>query len=165
MAGMEEPRIHLRDMRSDEYPAYTAERERDAAESLSATMPYEQGLAEARQGTARFLPDGLATAGHRLLVACDADGEVVGHAWLGLADPRTGSPESAWLYDIRISEARRRHGYGNALLAALEQVAREAGASTLGLNVFGRNRTAIALYAARGYQVTTAQMHKPLGPR
>ena len=72
------------------------------------------------------------------------------------------SPESAWLYDIRIVETHRRRGYGNALLAALEQVARDAGATMLGLNVFGRNHPAIALYTARGYQVTTQQMHKPL---
>jgi GNAT superfamily N-acetyltransferase len=159
---MDAPKIQVRDMRPDEYEAYTAQRERDTAESLSPSMPYEQGLAEARQGTARFLPDGLATPGHRLLAAENADGDVVGHAWLGLADPRTGSPESAWLYDIRVGEAHRRRGYGDAMLAEIERIAREAGARTLGLNVFGRNRTAIALYTARGYDVTTQQMHKPL---
>jgi GNAT superfamily N-acetyltransferase len=159
---MEVPEIRLREMRPDEYAPYTAERERDTAASLSTTVSYEQGLAEARQGTARFLPDGLATAGHRLLVAENVDGEVVGHAWLGLADPRTGSTESAWLYDIRIGETHRRRGYGKALLAAVEQTARAAGATTLGLNVFGSNHAAIALYTARGYQVTTQQMQTRL---
>jgi len=161
---MDGPVIRLRGMRPDEYDAYTDARERDAAESLSGSMPFEQGLAEARQDTARFLSEGLATAGHRLLVAENIDGEVVGFAWLGLVHPRTRSPESAWLYDLRIDERHRRRGYGDAMLVAIEQFARDAGAATLELNVFGHNRAATALYTNRGYHVTTQQMAKPLRP-
>ena len=157
--------IRLRDMRPDEYDAYTAERERDAADALSPLMPFEQGLEEARQGTARFLPDGLVTAGHRLIVAENADGEAVGHAWLGLTDPRTHSSEAAYLYDIRIRVEQRRRGYANAMLAAVEELAREAGAKSVGLNVFARNRGAVALYTSRGFDITTQQMSKPLVPQ
>jgi GNAT superfamily N-acetyltransferase len=122
----------------------------------------DEAAAEARRGTERFLPDGLATPGHRLLVAQSADGEVVGHAWLGLSEPRTGSTETAWLYDIRVAPEHRRQGYAAQMLAALEALAKQAGAHSLGLNVFGPNRAAIALYTARGYEVTTQQMAKRL---
>ena len=50
MSGMETPAVRLRDMRPDEYDAYTAEREHDTAESLSFSMPYEAGLTEVRIG-------------------------------------------------------------------------------------------------------------------
>jgi GNAT superfamily N-acetyltransferase len=163
MSGVERRTVRLREMRADEYDAYTEQRERDTAESLSSSTPYPDRLAEARRGTARFLPDGLATAGHRLLVAEDCGSEVVGHVWLGLADPRTGSPLAAYLYDIRVPEAHRRQGYATAILDGVEQIARDAGAKSLGLNVFGGNHGAIALYASRGYQVTTQQMSLTLG--
>jgi GNAT superfamily N-acetyltransferase len=157
--------IRLRDMQAHEYESYTTERERDTAQSLAGSVPEDEALAEARAATARFLPDGLQTVGHRLLVAENADGEVVGCAWLGLHDPRTGSPEQAWLYDIRIGEDHRRRGYAGAMLAVIEDLARAAGATTLGLNVFGHNRGAVALYEQRGYVVTTQQMAKSLEPQ
>ncbi len=160
---MERTSIRLRDMRLDEYDAYTAERERDTVAALAESMPTEQAIEEARQGTARFLPNGLATVRHRLLVAENADGHVVGHAWLGLDDPRTGSPGRAWLYDIRVRPAHRRRGYADAMLAAIEDLARADGATSLGLNVFGHYGGAIALYTSRGFEVTTQQMTKPLG--
>jgi ribosomal protein S18 acetylase RimI-like enzyme len=162
---MEAPIVRLRDMRTDEYLEYTTEREHDSAKALSDLMPFEQGLEDARQSTARFLPNGIATPRHRLLVAENADGEIVGHAWLGLEDPRTRSSEVAYLYDIRIREEHRRHGYGNAMLAAIEDLARQAGATSVGLNVFARNRGAVALYFGRGFRITTQQMSKSLDER
>ena len=149
-------------MRQDEYDAYTAEREAGFAASLVATLPREAALERARQGTAEFLPQGLATPRHRLLMAENAAGEVVGAVWLGLEEPRSGSPDMAWLYDIRVAEPHRRAGYGRAILAAVEEVAREAGATRLGLNVFGHNQPAISLYQSSGYEVTTQQMAKRL---
>jgi ribosomal protein S18 acetylase RimI-like enzyme len=68
----------------------------------------------------------------------------------------------AWLHDIKVEEAHRRSGYATAILAAVEELAREAGATQLGLNVFGDNLPAIALYHACGYEVTTQQMAKRL---
>src|SRR5690606_39177531 len=76
--------LRLRDMRPDEYDSYTAQRERDTAAALAGSMSDQDALIEARRATERFLPDGLATPRHRLLVAENGSGEVVGHAWLGL---------------------------------------------------------------------------------
>lgn len=87
---------------------------------------------------------------------------MVGYAWLGLDEPRTGSPETAWLYDLRVLEAHRRRGYARAILATVENLARQAGARRLGLNVFGHRTPAIALYESRDYRVTAQQMAKEL---
>jgi GNAT superfamily N-acetyltransferase len=95
-------------------------------------------------------------------VAENAAGQVVGSVWIGLEEPRTKTTEMAWLHDIKVKEAHRRSGYATAILAAVEELAREAGATRLGLNVFGQNLPAIALYQACGYEVTTQQMAKRL---
>jgi len=156
------PETRMRDMRPEEYEPYTREREQDTVDSLLGVLAPEEAAAEARRGTLRFLPEGLATPGHRLLVAESAEGSAVGWAWLGLTDPRTGSTESAYLYDIRVTPEHRRRGYATAMLDAVEAIARRAGARRLGLNVFGPNHEAIALYTGRGYTVTTQQMAKDL---
>ncbi|MDM4721185.1 GNAT family N-acetyltransferase [Micromonospora sp. WMMA1363] len=157
-----DPVVVLRDMRQDEYDVYSEQQIREYVESLATTAPYEVSVEKARQDRATFLPRGLATEGHYLLVAENDAGQVVGSVWLGLADPRTGSTEMAWLFDIRVESAHRRSGYGAAILGAAEALAREAGARRLGLNVFGDNAAAIALYERSGYQVTTQQMAKRL---
>lgn len=154
--------VLLRAMRPDEYEAYSAERDAEWVASMSAALPREAAQEQARQGRARFLPQGLATERHHLLVAENAAGQVVGTAWVGLDEPRTGSTETAWLYDLRVVTAQRRQGYATAILGAVEEIARQAGAVRLGLNVFGANLAAIALYESQGYEVTTQQMAKPL---
>lgn len=159
---MSPPRIQLRDMTQAEYDEYADERDREFAEASARTLPLEAAKQMARQGRARFLPQGLATERHRLLVAEDADGRVVGSVWLGLDEPRTGTSETAWLYDLRVEADRRREGFATAILEAVETIAREAGAVRLGLNVFGDNLPAVALYHSCGYRVTTQQMAKDL---
>lgn len=154
--------ITLRDMRPDEYDAYLEWQIGQYVQSLRGSLPSEAAREKARQDMARFLPDGLATARHRILVAEESAGVVVGYAWLGLDEPRSGSPEIAWLYDLRVLEAYRRRGYARAILAAVEGLAKEAGASRIGLNVFGHNTPAIALYESRDYRVTAQQMAKDL---
>ncbi|MEV0805382.1 GNAT family N-acetyltransferase [Micromonospora sp. NPDC050200] len=159
---MSAPVVTLRAMRQDEYENYTARRDMEYVQSLAATMPVEAAMEKARQDRAQFLPRGLTTERHRLLVAEDTTGRVVGYAWVGLEEPRTRTTDTAWLYDISVEEPYRRSGYGKAVLAAVEAVAREAGATRLGLNVFGHNEPAISLYRTCGYEVTTQQMAKRL---
>lgn len=106
------------------------------------------------------LPQGLATPGHLIYVAVDAEGEV-GVLWLGLSNPR-GIPDLAWINDIEVREERRGRGLGRALLAEAERVAREHGVGWLGLNVFGTSTAARALYESAGYETTTVQMRKRL---
>lgn len=156
--------VTLRPMRAEEYAEYTALREDDTSRSLESMLPPEAARKMAQEGTRRFLPDGLATEGHRLLVAIDDAEQVLGHAWLGLTEPRTGVRDTAWLYDIRVAPEYRRQGIARTMLAGLEKMAADAGARRLALNVFGANHAAIALYASTGYAVRTQEMAKDLAP-
>ncbi|KDN87051.1 GNAT family N-acetyltransferase [Kitasatospora cheerisanensis] len=155
--------VRLRRMTPAEYRASTERREAEMARELAAFLPEDLALERARQGSAQFLPNGADTAGHHLMAAEDADGRVVGEAWIG-PDPRqalTGG-NSAWLYDLYVSPEVRRRGYGSAVLRAAEALTAREGWTALGLNVFGGNEAAIALYRASGYRVAAMSLHKEI---
>ena len=156
------PMIYLRDMTQDEFDAFWGRQEHEYIESLSSTLPADAARTKARQDRQRLLPEGLNTSGHRLISVEDQHGHVIGQVWLCLREPQTGTADVAWLYQIRIDETARRRGYARAVMGAVEATAREAGATQLGLNVFGQNTSAIALYESCGYAVTTQQMTKDL---
>jgi ribosomal protein S18 acetylase RimI-like enzyme len=81
--------------------------------------------------------------------------------WVALQrQPGTGG--GAWIYDIEMSPEHRGRGFGRALLAAAEQEAARRGANSIGLNVFGTNMTARALYESADYGVATMQFKKTL---
>lgn len=134
-------------------PAYAADNvqagdwDPDQAETLAA------------RETDNLLPEGPQTAGMLLLAAENENGEQVGQVWIALN--RSGHGD-AWIYDIEISPEHRGQGYGRALLQAAEEQARQHGASTVGLNVFGANTVARNLYESSGYQVTSLAMRKLL---
>ncbi len=86
--------------------------------------------------------------------------EAVGIGWFELRQRASGV--SAWIYDIRVDGARRGQGLGRGLLEALHDAARELGATSMTLNVFGDNPTAIRLYETSGYTVTAQQMKREL---
>ena len=121
----------------------------------------EEALDRAREATAGFLPQGMATPGMLFLVGELADGSPVGRLWIGLTHPR-GLADCAFLYDIEVAAGHRGRGLGRALLAAGERAAREHGAQALELNVFGANETARKLYETSGYRGVTQQMRKDL---
>jgi GNAT superfamily N-acetyltransferase len=140
----------------------TALAEEYATEQISAGRWQREGAVErALESNAQLLPQGLATPRMIIVCAIDAEGQPVGRAWVGLDHPR-GAPDAAFLFDIEVVPQRRGAGLGRALLAAVEQAARDAGATALELNVFGGNRAAITLYASAGYDVSTQQMRKSL---
>jgi GNAT superfamily N-acetyltransferase len=155
------PQVALRTMTPAEYRAATAHREAESLRVLSRFMPEELARERVRQGTARFLPDGLDTADHHLLMAENESGEAVGSAWVG-PDPSqaAGNANSAWLYDINVFEPFRRLGYGSAILAATEALIAREGKTALGLNVVRDNEAAIALYRRNGYEVASMSMRK-----
>ena len=68
-------------------------------------------------------------------------------------DPRRGR-QRVHLYDIEVRPEQRRRGYGGEILDAGARAAVELGAEVLGLNVFGHNHGARALYENAGYAVT-----------
>ena len=80
----------------------------------------------------------------RYLVA-EVDGEVVGHAVASVV------AEIAELQRIAVDPDHRRHGLATALLDAVVDAARGAGADRLLLEVRENNDGAIAFYAAKGF--------------
>jgi GNAT superfamily N-acetyltransferase len=81
---------------------------------------------------------------HGLLA--EVDGEPVGLAHF-LFRPSTWSPtDFCYLEDLFVSPERRGHGVGRALMAELEQIAREKGAPRLYWTTAPDNATARALY-------------------
>ncbi|RPE76147.1 MULTISPECIES: GNAT family N-acetyltransferase [unclassified Frondihabitans] len=91
-----------------------------------------------------------------------ADGEIVGILWIGVIDPAS---KGWWVWDIEIDEAHRGRGHGRAAMELAERAPKELGAATLGLNDFGYNTVARALYESLGYTTTSVQMKKPLQPQ
>jgi ribosomal protein S18 acetylase RimI-like enzyme len=159
---MDQPRVTLRAMSADEYRSYVDQVQAAVVRELVATMPEEEARATAAGGIARYLPEGVATPHHTLLIAEDAAGTAVGNAWVGPDPHRAEGSDAAWLYDINVYPQARRSGYGSAILAAVEALVRRDGKSRLGLNVVGTNEAAIALYRKNGYAVMTMQMSKAL---
>jgi GNAT superfamily N-acetyltransferase len=160
---MHAQQVTLRKMTPAEYHAATEHRESESVRVLSRLIPEELARERVRRGTARFLPDGLDTAGHHLLAAENGSGEVVGNAWIG-PDPSqvSGTATSAWLYDINVFALFRRRGYGSGILAAAEEFIAREGRTALALNVVGDNEAAIALYRSNGYEVSSMSMRKIL---
>lgn len=159
---MDRPRVTLREMTEDEYRSYVDQVQAAVVRELVATMPEEEARAKAAGGIAQYLPDGVATRNHTLVIAEDADGRAVGNAWVGPDPNRAEGSDAAWLYDINVYPHARRKGYGSALLAEVEGLVVRDGKARLGLNVVGTNVAAIALYRKCGYAVSTMQMSKPL---
>ncbi len=108
-----------------------------------------------------LLPEGTTTKGHFLYEVRDESIQAtVGNLWLAVLDSSVG--RSFWVYDILIHEQFRRQGYGASALGLLEEKARELGAGSVGLHVFGHNDAARALYEKTGYNTTSIVMSKRL---
>lgn len=118
----------------------------------------EESLGEARREVMGLLSKGVATRGHHIYsIRAVPGGTRVGILWVYVRGPR------AFIYDLNVDAAHRRKGYGRAAMQAAEPAAREFGASTIALHVFGDNTGARALYRELGYRETNVQMAKDLG--
>lgn len=152
--------VSLRPMSADEFEQWRPVSIADyAAERVRAgSMPAESALAAAREEFASLLPEGVATPTHHLLVA-ESAGSYAGLLWLHVPD--NGQPD-AFIYNIEVSPELRGRGLGRAIMLAAEGFAREHGASSIRLHVFGGNDIARSLYRSLGYRETDVVMAKPL---
>jgi ribosomal protein S18 acetylase RimI-like enzyme len=158
-----EAAVQLRVMSDAEWERFRARSITDYAAAHLAAGNWSADVAE-REATAALdglLPDGPQTDGHLVLSAEAGDGQVVGAVWVVLDRSDTGG---AWIYDIVVEPERRGEGLGRELLAATEREVARHGAGSLGLNVFGHNQAARALYESAGYETVTLQMRKSLSP-
>ncbi|WP_460716131.1 GNAT family N-acetyltransferase [Nocardioides dilutus] len=156
-------RVTVRPMTADEVAVYFSDAVETFADETMAADPSltrERALANAREEHERILPQGADTPGHDFLVALDAAaGRRIGITWLFHEEL------AAFVYDVEVDEAERGKGYGRALMHAAADHVRGLGIEILGLNVFGHNHVAHALYDALGYAVVDQSFNLVLGER
>jgi len=154
--------VTLRQPRDDEYDGWLAAEIAGYADEMVESGALGREAAEKRslRDTAQLLPRGRATPGH-LIFRIDAAGQPVGWLWLAMRDPRS-EEGVGYIYDIEIDRESRGNGYGRAAMELAEAEARRNGLHALGLNVFGHNAVARALYSSLGYHEITVQMRKAL---
>ncbi|HSS67953.1 MAG TPA: GNAT family N-acetyltransferase [Nocardioidaceae bacterium] len=120
----------------------------------SGILTSDEALKRAETQFAELLPDGLDTETQEFFTPVDGD-ESVGVLWVHFDQT---DERRAFIYDIQVWEHLRRRGYGRAIITALVDEARSRGARSIGLNVFGSNPGAKALYEQMGFEVAATSM-------
>lgn len=140
--------LRLDPMSEAEFDDYLADgTEEYIGELRAAGMSEASARKQGEEQMAELVPDGLASEGMSFFTA-RVDGTAVGTLWLSTQRPM------AFVYDIKVDESQRRKGYGAAIMNAGARWCRDRGHPALGLNVFGHNPHARALYDKLGYHVT-----------
>jgi ribosomal protein S18 acetylase RimI-like enzyme len=148
--------VELRPMTLEEYGRWHSSAVVDYAQAWvdSGILTPDEASKRAETQFAELLPDGLDTAQQEFFTPVDGD-EAVGVLWVHFDD---SGERRAFIYDIQVWDHLRRRGYGRAVIEALVEEARRRGARSIGLNVFGSNPGAKALYERTGFEVTATQM-------
>jgi ribosomal protein S18 acetylase RimI-like enzyme len=135
-----------------------------AAHVRAGSLPPDAAEEMAREQVRSLLPNGVETQDQYLFWIEDADtGTRAGLLWFA-RETRQGE-QTAFIYDIEIFDAFRRRGYASAALHLLEEKAREVGAATISLHVFGNNTSARDLYRKLGFEETHVMMAKSVEGR
>lgn len=151
-------------MREEVFASYQkASIDRYAADNVACGR-WSKEVAQARS-KAEFeglLPNGLATKGHHLFEIKDGKkGLTVGFIWF-LINQKEGACD-VFICDVEVKEQFRRQGHAKRAFLVLEELAKEFGASAIGLHVFAHNAKAKALYTQIGFSSTGINMRKQLG--
>ena len=111
-------------------------------------LTIEADLFGAEKWTAGMFWNELAN-GHLYLAAIDGDGDgsILGYAGLALSPPDEG-----WINNVAVRRDAQRRGVGRALVAALLDVAGQAGVDQTLLEVAADNLPAQALYSRFGFE-------------
>jgi len=140
--------LELRPMSQDAFDAYMAHSsEQYIGELEAAGMSPEAARQQGEEQLAELVPDGLESPGQWFFTAWVGE-TPVGTLWLSTESP------AAFVYDVEVREDQRRRGYGEAIMNAGARWCRDRGHPGLGLNVFGHNPNARALYDKLGYRIT-----------
>jgi ribosomal protein S18 acetylase RimI-like enzyme len=165
------PDVTLVSMTAEDLDAFIDEEVADYARErvLDGAWSRRDALQRARAELARVIAwehEAVTAERQRLLTAVDLDGERVGWLWAKLGPPGLWA-HSGFLCQMTVARQFRHHGYGRAMLAALEAVLAREGITDLRLNVCESNLAAKSLYAAVGYRLaaqypTMRQLRKHL---
>ena len=129
------------------------------AELITAfNVPYPGIPVSAAQTASRL----AATQGVETTVLAEIDGQAAGFACLRLVPYMSGDDRYAELTDLFVAEPFRRRGVASALMAHVERLAREGGASGILLMTGFDNPEAQAFYRAVGYADFALAMNKDL---
>jgi GNAT superfamily N-acetyltransferase len=154
------PMFRLEPMDEATYAAWRTASQRAYAEEKVKAGNWNAEDAErlSREAFDQLLPDGRQTAGHELTAMRNDAGDHVGHAWFTIEVREQG--RVVFIYDIEVYEAYRRHGYGRAALAEIDEYARAHDCMGVMLHVFGYNAPARNLYRSAGFAETNVVMLK-----
>jgi RimJ/RimL family protein N-acetyltransferase len=151
-------------MTEAEFAAYLAHAVRDYAEDhikAGDVLPAE-ALPRAQKDYDELLPEGLRSKGQFLFTLTHDALGAIGMLWFELRE--RPAAKTAYIYDFNIREDLRGKGFGRQALQLLEDKLRGLNVQSIGLNVFGYNHAARALYEKMGYQITGIGMKKQLSP-
>ena len=104
----------------------------------------------------------LARADASALVA-EVDGDVVGFVDVEFRQRLNHSTRQAWIPDLVVEESHRGRGVGRALLAQVEELARQRGCWGMALESAKWRQRAHAFYRGRGWRDVSLSFTKPLG--
>ena len=151
-------RVRLRPVGDDELAGYLEEMHRfyvsDLRESLG--LSPEEAAEKSVRDHATLFPSGRPAAGVHAFVLEDEAGDAIGRLFFA------ERPYGVWLYAIELDERVRGRGLGREAMLAFEERARELGAASIKLNVFGGNDKARSLYRSLGYVEEAVEMSKSL---
>ncbi len=143
--------VELTDMDENEFADFFAGERESYARSIadSGFATYEEALVESEKQLGELMPDGRETKDQFFYVG-RVRGQRVGMLWLCVTSD--GGGPRAYVYNVEVDEPFRGRGHGRGLMLAAEHVARAHGCRHIGLNVFGFNHVARALYESLGYE-------------
>lgn len=146
-------------MQQEDFVPYLERDIQEYAEGHVRNGDWKEGeaLERSRKEHEQLLPDGLQSKDQYLFsILDDASGQKLGVLWVNIEN------NQAFIYDFRINEEQRGKGYGKQALMALDEKLKSMNVESVGLHVFGDNRTAQELYKKMGFQTTGIQMKKVL---
>lgn len=153
--------LRLSPLELERFPAWQERsRQEYEADLLATGESSEDAHRHAMQAMDSEFPEGKPTEHNAVFDALDDSGNLVGYLWIG--HDTTGDSQSWWVWDVLVEPDYRGQGLGRKIMELGELYAKSQGAKTLGLSVFGFNRTARGLYESMGYEATTLKMRKVL---
>ncbi|PRA13379.1 GNAT family N-acetyltransferase [Arthrobacter sp. MYb211] len=153
--------IRLVALEPAEFPAWMERSASEyAADLVSLGSTTEAARSQAELTLRGAFPTERPNSANAVFNLIDENGSAVGYIWVG--PDQSNDPTSWWVWDIVVDSDARGRGHGKAGMLLAEDYARSQGACTLGLSVFGFNRSARGLYESLGYETTSVKMRKSL---